>query len=105
MKKSLVFASLHSGSYAGEWHGWRGYAWILGRSMATGFTTFSSPNPSYPDWGMQAGAGFYAARSFHSGGVNVAKADGSVHFISNTIDRKEWQRMGCINDGGLDLPY
>ena len=87
------------------WRGWRGNCWDTSRSAATGFNTFVTPNPAHPDWGYgNTCMGFFAARSFHSGGVNAARADGSVQFVSNTIDRKEWQRMGCVNDGGLDLP-
>lgn len=35
-----------------------------------------------------------AAMSEHSGGVNVAKADGSVHFQSTSIDRSVWWALG-----------
>ncbi|MDR1270282.1 MAG: DUF1559 domain-containing protein [Planctomycetaceae bacterium] len=94
----------HISTSANQWNGWRGYAWIVGRSWATGFSALSAPNPSYPDWGTRHGAGFFAARSFHSGGVNAAYADGTVHFVSNSINRKEWQRLGAINDDGENLP-
>jgi prepilin-type processing-associated H-X9-DG protein len=40
-----------------------------------------------------------AARSYHSGGVNVCFCDGSVHFISNGIDTATWQYLGSIADG------
>ena len=35
----------------------------------------------------------YAARSRHPGGVNVAMADGSVHFIKNSISIQTWRGM------------
>jgi prepilin-type N-terminal cleavage/methylation domain-containing protein/prepilin-type processing-associated H-X9-DG protein len=37
-----------------------------------------------------------ASRSRHPGGVNVVFADGSVHFIKQTIDLKTWQALGSI---------
>jgi prepilin-type N-terminal cleavage/methylation domain-containing protein/prepilin-type processing-associated H-X9-DG protein len=52
-----------------------------------------------------------SARSWHSGGVNVLMVDGSVQFISNSIDSHNsqdpipslfpgvWQRLAFINDG------
>ena len=30
--------------------------------------------------------GFFSAQSNHSGGVNVGLADGSVRFVSDTVD-------------------
>jgi prepilin-type processing-associated H-X9-DG protein len=90
-------------SHVSEWNGWRGYSWIIGRPVTTGFTTFTAPNPSFPDWGTQ-NYGFYAARSFHSGGVNAALSDGSVRFVSNSIDKNEWQHLGAKDDLGSPLP-
>jgi prepilin-type N-terminal cleavage/methylation domain-containing protein/prepilin-type processing-associated H-X9-DG protein len=46
----------------------------------------------------------YAARSYHPGGVNVALADGSVHFVSDTIDLAVWQALASI-DGGEVVPF
>jgi prepilin-type N-terminal cleavage/methylation domain-containing protein/prepilin-type processing-associated H-X9-DG protein len=40
-----------------------------------------------------------AARSYHSGGVNVCFADGSVHFISNNINFATWQALGTRSGG------
>jgi len=37
--------------------------------------------------------------SRHSGGTNFAFADGSIHFISQTINHVTYQRLGCRNDG------
>lgn len=101
--ENLDVASLCS-SYLTSWNGWRGYCWLVCKAHATGFTTFSSPNPPYPDWGVELGCGFFAARSRHSGGVNVAMADGSVRFVSDTINQMEFWRMGSMNDGGANMP-
>lgn len=41
------------------------------------------------------------AKSFHSGGVQVAKCDGSVGFITATIDLAVWRSLGSRNGGEL----
>jgi prepilin-type N-terminal cleavage/methylation domain-containing protein/prepilin-type processing-associated H-X9-DG protein len=40
-----------------------------------------------------------AARSRHSGGVNVLFGDGSVHFIQNGISLVTWRALGTMNGG------
>ncbi|MDR3197138.1 MAG: DUF1559 domain-containing protein [Planctomycetaceae bacterium] len=94
-----------SGTYAAtNWYGFRGFTWIVGSPVATGFCTFSPPNPPYSDWACYIGIGLFAARSFHTGGVNASHCDGSVTFYSNSIDRQTWHRLGSKNDGGANLP-
>jgi prepilin-type processing-associated H-X9-DG protein len=90
-------------SHVTEWNGNRGYAWILGKPVATGFSAYATPNPNHPDWG-KGGYGFYSARSFHSGGVNAALTDGSVRFVSNSVDKDSWRRFGAKDDQGGLLP-
>lgn len=41
----------------------------------------------------------YAARSYHTGGVNTTLADGSVHFFADSIDAQLWIDLASI-DGG-----
>ncbi|MDR3635464.1 MAG: DUF1559 domain-containing protein [Isosphaeraceae bacterium] len=40
-----------------------------------------------------------AARSYHSGGVNIAFADGSVHFIKGSIALNVWKGLGTRAGG------
>src|SRR5262249_52490935 len=65
-----------------------------------------SPTPPTPcernawNWGMTWGF-----KSKHAGGANFAFSDGSVHFLSETIDMKTYQLLGCRNDGqAVNLP-
>jgi hypothetical protein len=78
------------------------------------FHTILTPNTSAPDiivngWfqnsgdpRMPAAAGNEqrnAARSRHPAGVNAARCDGSIGFITETINLLTWQAMGTM-DGG-----
>ena len=40
-----------------------------------------------------------AARSNHTGGVNVLLGDGSVRFVQNDVDAAVWQASASINAG------
>jgi prepilin-type N-terminal cleavage/methylation domain-containing protein/prepilin-type processing-associated H-X9-DG protein len=40
-----------------------------------------------------------AASSYHSGGVNVCMGDGSVRFVTDSIDFATWQAMGTRSGG------
>ena len=40
-----------------------------------------------------------AARSYHPGGVNCGLADGSVGFVTETVDAETWLRLLAIQDG------
>jgi len=39
------------------------------------------------------------SRSYHPGGVNVLKADGSVEFISSTVNGDIWRALGTPASG------
>jgi prepilin-type N-terminal cleavage/methylation domain-containing protein/prepilin-type processing-associated H-X9-DG protein len=59
-------------------------------------------SPAHNIWNRAVAWGF---KSRHPGGTNFAFADGSVHFVSQTIDHKTYQLLGCRNDGQpVDLP-
>jgi prepilin-type N-terminal cleavage/methylation domain-containing protein len=40
-----------------------------------------------------------AARSRHTGGVNLATADGAVHFVRDDVQLSVWRAMGTMNGG------
>jgi prepilin-type N-terminal cleavage/methylation domain-containing protein/prepilin-type processing-associated H-X9-DG protein len=44
-------------------------------------------------------------RSRHRGGSNFTFVDGSVHFLSESIDQKTFQLLGCKNDGQVMGPW
>jgi prepilin-type N-terminal cleavage/methylation domain-containing protein/prepilin-type processing-associated H-X9-DG protein len=92
----------------------RGYSWW---SYASGYSGFLTPNSTNPDWIQsasycnypsgqnppctlgQSGMDMFAARSRHSGGVNVCFADGSVKFLKNTISPSVFMALSSTRGG------
>ncbi len=78
----------------------RGRYWGEGSMGNTMFNTVVAPNGA--KWGAcrygccpQAGhAELQVANSYHSGGVNVTMADGSVRFIKDSISYPTWWALG-----------
>ncbi|HTN77681.1 MAG TPA: DUF1559 domain-containing protein [Pirellulaceae bacterium] len=65
----------------------RGARWAEGAAGNSLFNTILPPNsPSCAVGGTEAVDGIYSAGSDHTGGANVLKADGSIHFIADDID-------------------
>jgi prepilin-type processing-associated H-X9-DG protein len=65
----------------------RGYSWAAGYLLHTGFNTILPPNA--PSCSVQRGEwayGLFPPQSRHPGGVNAGMCDGSVRFVSDTID-------------------
>jgi prepilin-type N-terminal cleavage/methylation domain-containing protein/prepilin-type processing-associated H-X9-DG protein len=58
------------------------------------------PNSLFPDCGdSNILSAYMAARSWHPGGVNVCFADGSVHWVKNTINAVPWAALGTKGGG------
>jgi prepilin-type processing-associated H-X9-DG protein len=53
---------------------------------------------SVGDW---SGVWHQMARSYHTGGVNLAMADGSTRFVSDAIDAVLWRALGTPDGGEL----
>jgi prepilin-type N-terminal cleavage/methylation domain-containing protein/prepilin-type processing-associated H-X9-DG protein len=76
----------------------RGISWAFSgaiNSMTNGYTT---PNSRIPDV-VTHWTGFFAPRSYHTGGANVALGDGSVRFLSDSIDTNLHRAIHSTNGG------
>ncbi|MDR2170330.1 MAG: DUF1559 domain-containing protein, partial [Planctomycetaceae bacterium] len=85
---SVCMAIRNGQEFTGTPHNfWRCARYLDGMVLYTGFNTIMPPNtPSCVKVTNEAASGFYTANSNHSGGVNVTRVDGSVNFVSDTID-------------------
>ncbi len=102
-------------------------SWVIPYPGATNFTTKLTPNSDQPDVvpscdesipvsdqrhcikNKQDGNIYAAARSRHTGGVNAVLCDGSVKFVSDSVDRDIWNaaatRAGnALREQNLSLP-
>jgi prepilin-type N-terminal cleavage/methylation domain-containing protein/prepilin-type processing-associated H-X9-DG protein len=97
----------------------RGYIWWGPTCL---FTCYLAPNSKSADIIRYAGTGdldavkypltscnvgepsILAARSFHTGGVNVGYGDGSIRFITDTVNLDAWRNLGAADDGNTLLP-
>ncbi|MCL2743514.1 MAG: DUF1559 domain-containing protein [Planctomycetaceae bacterium] len=64
----------------------RGAYIFEGRVAIAGFTTIVPPNGPSCAAAASYSHGIFPPTSYHSGGVNGAMCDGSIRFVSNTID-------------------
>ncbi len=79
---------------------YRGCNYYRGLAFATSYTHTVPPNYKGYDCSSDSyTAAHIAARSYHTGGVNVTFADGSVHFIRDSIAFPVWQALGTRAGG------
>ncbi|MFO0939882.1 MAG: DUF1559 domain-containing protein [Pirellulales bacterium] len=75
------------GRYLGSYDFWGGRRWTDGAPAFTGCTTILGPNKgSCTQGGWDGEDGIYEPSSNHTGGVQTVFGDGSVRFMSNSID-------------------
>jgi prepilin-type N-terminal cleavage/methylation domain-containing protein/prepilin-type processing-associated H-X9-DG protein len=80
--------------------------WPFGFYSSTMYNHVAPPNWKAIDCGTRSAIpdapgehAIVSARSLHTGGVNAAMGDGSVRFVSNSIDLVTWRAQGT-RDGG-----
>jgi len=82
----------------GGWN-WRGYPWREGSIWRNGFNTLLGPNkpcwrPNSEWWELVT-----PSSSYHPGGVNVALSDGSIRFVTESVDADIWTAAGTMAGG------
>jgi prepilin-type processing-associated H-X9-DG protein len=107
LSNTVIVSEVIGGDFRGNW----------AHDAGVAYTHHFGPNSSTPDaeWTMSGclnrrnapcdgratawGLIDIAARSNHSGGVNVMLGDGSVRFVSNSVSPTVWQAVASINAG------
>ena len=86
----------------------RGYMWANGEIRSASYNHYFGPNAKVSDCvtndvnpgpGQYTAVGFKAARSRHTGGVNILMGDGSVRFATDNVDLPMW-RNAATRAGG-----
>ncbi|HEX4609650.1 MAG TPA: DUF1559 domain-containing protein [Urbifossiella sp.] len=93
-------------SGGGVWSSMRGAKWINGHYADANYNHHLMPND--PKWDCSNAShnpGQAAARSFHTGGVNVLLGDGSVRFVANGIDANTWRFLSTRANGDIPGNY
>jgi prepilin-type N-terminal cleavage/methylation domain-containing protein/prepilin-type processing-associated H-X9-DG protein len=90
----------------------RGFMWASGEMRCASYNHYYPPNSktcdcvtndTMPGEGIYTAVAFRAARSRHPGGVNLLLGDGSVRFVSESIDLGAWRALST-RAGGEVIP-
>ena len=106
---TLLVAEIQQGQ--GNLEDYRGLVWWNGSATFTGYLPPNSPEPdhiqgscnSLPNQNLpcigSASPWYLASRSKHTGGVQAALGDGSVRFISESVNLNTWRNLASSKDG------
>jgi prepilin-type N-terminal cleavage/methylation domain-containing protein/prepilin-type processing-associated H-X9-DG protein len=88
-------------------HTLRTRRWADGFYWYTAYYHWWGPNSPIPDCAKSQPmrALWQMARSRHPGGVNASFVDGSVHFVSETVDLDTWRALGSRNGGEVPQQF
>jgi prepilin-type N-terminal cleavage/methylation domain-containing protein/prepilin-type processing-associated H-X9-DG protein len=87
-------------STSSPWLGTRGERWTAGAYAHGLYNNFLPPNSKTPDCvNSFGGLASTAARSNHTGGVNVLLCDGSIRFTRDSVDPLVWQQAATRAGG------
>ncbi len=78
-------------------YSWRAQRWLDGQMLVSGFNTVLPPNSPSCSYSGDNVWGVGSAQSNHSGGVNAALLDGSVRFVSDTINCGDAYATAVVN--------
>ncbi len=100
-------AGLAAGSTASNQLTFAGFRWAAPGFYNGAINTMAPPNWRFPavhectGCGQADAQGIFPARSRHSGGAQHAMGDGSVQFISNTVNLTTYQALGSAFAGDI----
>ena len=85
----------------------QGLSWVIGEMCCTSYNHVATPNSlSCAGLGFPGNMANMAMQvppsSAHNGGVNAVMGDGSLRFITSTIDLAAWRSLGTRNGGEVN---
>jgi len=113
VEQSLGESARHVTPAGHRWNGYnrRGFMWASGEARCVSYNHYYTPNSKNFDCIANdptmtyISVGYRAARSRHTGGVNVLLADGSVRFIQDSISLQTWRALGTRAGGEVVGDY
>ena len=83
----------------------RGHLWADGAFNCGLYNNVLTPNSTQMDCVQHSNPAWKAARSRHTGGVNIVLGDGSVRFVRDSIAFGTWQALGTRAGGEVVSEY